>query len=37
MFGSDNNVRYASAAFAVILTFISFAYAIVPGSPGTFA
>lgn len=37
MFGSDNSARLASAAFAVILTLASFAYAIVPGSPGTFA
>ena len=33
MFGNDNTARFASAAFAVILTFASFAYAIVPASP----
>jgi hypothetical protein len=37
MFGSDNSARLASAAFAVILTIVSFAYAIVPGSPALFA
>jgi hypothetical protein len=34
MFGSDTSTRLASAAFAVILTVASFAYAIIPGSPG---
>ncbi len=33
MFGQDNSARFASAAFAVILTVASFAYAIVPASP----
>ena len=33
MFGSDQTARLASAAFAVILTVASFAYAIVPASP----
>jgi hypothetical protein len=33
MFGNDNTARFASAAFAVILTVASFAYAIVPASP----
>jgi hypothetical protein len=37
MFGSDNSVRFASAAFAIILTLASFAYAIIPGSPGLMA
>jgi hypothetical protein len=33
MLGNDNTARFASAAFAVILTVASFAYAIVPASP----
>jgi hypothetical protein len=33
MFGSDTTARFASAAFAVVLTIASFAYAIVPASP----
>ncbi len=37
MFGQDNTARFASAAFAVILTMASFAYAIVPASPGLMA
>ena len=37
MFGSDNSARLTSAAFAVILTVASFAYAIIPGSPGLIA
>lgn len=37
MFGSDNSARLASAAFAVILTIASFAYAIVPASPNLIA
>lgn len=37
MFGSDQTARLASAAFAVILTVASFAYAIVPASPGLIA
>jgi hypothetical protein len=37
MFGSDNSARFASAAFAVILTLASFAYAIIPGTPGLIA
>ena len=37
MFGQDNTARFASAAFAVILTLASFAYAIVPASPGLMA
>jgi hypothetical protein len=37
MFGSDTSTRLASAAFAVILTVASFAYAIIPGSPGLIA
>lgn len=37
MFGSDNTARFASAAFAVVLTVASFAYAIVPATPGMMA
>ncbi len=37
MFGQDNYARVASAAFAVILTVASFAYAIIPASPGMIA
>jgi hypothetical protein len=37
MFGQDSTARFASAAFAVILTLASFAYAIVPASPGLMA
>ncbi|WP_324076206.1 MAG: enoyl-CoA hydratase [Erythrobacter sp.] len=37
MFGSDNSARFASAAFAVILTVASFAYASLPASPGMIA
>jgi hypothetical protein len=37
MFSSDNTARFASAAFAVILTVATFAYAIIPGSPGLMA
>jgi hypothetical protein len=37
MFGPDNTARFASAAFAVVLTLASFAYAIVPASPGMIA
>lgn len=37
MFSSDTTARLASATFAVILTVASFAYAIIPGSPGLIA
>jgi len=37
MFGNDNTARFASAAFAVILTVASFAYAIIPASPSLMA
>ncbi|WP_196490086.1 enoyl-CoA hydratase [Erythrobacter donghaensis] len=37
MFGNDNTARFASAAFAVILTVASFAYAIIPASPALMA
>lgn len=37
MFGPETSIRLASAAFAVVLTIASFAYAIVPGSPGMIA
>ncbi|MFM7402566.1 MAG: enoyl-CoA hydratase [Erythrobacter sp.] len=34
MFNSDTSARFASAAFAVVFTVASFAYAIVPATPG---
>lgn len=37
MFGSDNFARFASAAFTIILTVASFAYAILRASPGMIA
>jgi hypothetical protein len=37
MFGPETSARFASATFAVILTLASFAYAIVPASPGMIA
>ncbi len=37
MFESDTAARLASAAFAVVLTVASLAYAIVPASPGLMA
>jgi hypothetical protein len=37
MFGNDNTARFASAAFAVILSAASFAYAIIPASPSLMA
>jgi hypothetical protein len=37
MFGNETTARFASAAFAVILTVASFAYAIIPASPGMVA
>lgn len=37
MLAPDNATRLASAAFAVILTVASFAYAIVPATPGLMA
>lgn len=33
MFASDTVARLASAAFSVVLTVASFAYAIIPASP----
>jgi len=33
MFGPETTARFASAAFAVVLTIASFAYAIIPASP----
>lgn len=33
MFTNDTAARFASAAFAVILSAASFAYAIIPASP----
>jgi hypothetical protein len=37
MFTNDTAARFASAAFAVILSLASFAYAIIPASPGLMA
>lgn len=37
MFGQDNTARFASAAFAVMLSVASFAYAIIPATPGLVA
>lgn len=37
MFISEASARFVSAAFAIVLTFASFAYAIVPASPGLIA
>jgi hypothetical protein len=37
MFGPETSARFASAAFAVVLTLASLAYAIVPASPGLMA
>ena len=37
MFGNDHTARFASAAFAVILTVANFAYAIIPASPSLMA
>lgn len=37
MFRPETTARFASAAFAVILTVASFAYAIVPASPSMIA
>ncbi|MDP5103423.1 MAG: enoyl-CoA hydratase [Erythrobacter sp.] len=37
MFGPETSARFASAAFAVVLTIASFAYAIIPASPGLVA
>lgn len=37
MFGPETSARLASAAFAVVLTIASFAYAIIPASPGLVA
>lgn len=34
MFPPEHTARFASAAFAVILTVASFAYAIIPATPG---
>jgi len=33
MYASDTSARLASAAFAVVLTIASLAYAIIPASP----
>lgn len=33
MFAKDTTARFASAAFAIVLTLASFAYAIIPASP----
>lgn len=37
MFGPETTARFASATFAAILTVASFAYAILPASPGMVA
>jgi hypothetical protein len=37
MFAPDTAARFASAAFAVVLTVASFAYAILPATPGLVA
>jgi hypothetical protein len=37
MFSNDTTARFASAAFAVVLTVASFAYAIIPASPSLMA
>jgi hypothetical protein len=37
MLTNDTAARFASAAFAVILSVASFAYAIIPASPGLMA
>jgi len=37
MFTQDTTVRFASATFAIVLTLASFAYAIVPATPGLVA
>jgi hypothetical protein len=37
MYAADTTARFASAAFAVVLTLASFAYAIVPATPGLMA
>jgi hypothetical protein len=37
MFAPDTAARFASAALAVVLTLGSFAYAIVPATPGLIA
>lgn len=37
MFASETTARFASAAFAVVLTVASFAYAILPATPGLVA
>jgi len=33
MFNSDTSTRFAAAAFSVLLTIGTFAYAIVPATP----
>ena len=37
MFGPETSARFVSATFAVVLTIASFAYAIIPASPGMMA
>lgn len=37
MFGPEPSARFVSAAFAVVLTIASFAYAIIPASPALVA
>jgi hypothetical protein len=37
MFANDTAARLASAAFAIVLSVASFAYAIIPASPSLIA
>ena len=37
MSGPETTARFASATFALLLTVASFAYAILPASPGMIA
>jgi hypothetical protein len=37
MFRPETSARFLSAALAVVLTVASFAYAIIPASPGMMA
>ncbi|QUL38223.1 enoyl-CoA hydratase [Erythrobacter sp. JK5] len=37
MFGTNTGIRFASAAFSLIVSAVFFAYAIIPASPGLMA
>ena len=37
MFGNDTGIRFASAAFSLVVSASFFAYAIIPASPGLMA